>query len=77
MSGYAASARIVQATPRVAHSTNDHEELPPVAISATVIETDRSAAGDGLAARIAGSWTAFRERWTQLTFYLFDPQSWR
>jgi hypothetical protein len=22
-------------------------------------------------------WTAFRERWSQLTFFLFDPNSWR
>jgi hypothetical protein len=22
-------------------------------------------------------WQAFRERWSQLTFFLFDPESWR
>jgi hypothetical protein len=22
-------------------------------------------------------WAAFRERWRQLTFYLFDPNNWR
>lgn len=35
-----------------------------------LVEPDDS---DGLAGRLA----AVRERWTQLTFYLFDPNSWR
>jgi hypothetical protein len=26
---------------------------------------------------LSDRWAAFRDRWSELTFYLFDPQSWR
>ena len=79
MSGYAASARIQRGSPHLARATRDGmADQRPVALAATLIETDASAARDGdLAARVADSWAAARERWSQLTFFLLDPNSWR
>ncbi|MBA2721187.1 MAG: hypothetical protein H0U52_18385 [Chloroflexi bacterium] len=79
MSGYVASARIVRAAPRLArgHHTIDSAEdrLRPAGSPASVIEA--SPARPTPTSRIADRWTAVRERWSQLTFFLFDPNSWR
>lgn len=77
MSGYVASARIVSAGPRLARGERLAivvDELPrPTAGPASVIETvDVSRAGP-----IVERLLAARERWSQLTFFLFDPNSWR
>ena len=79
MSGYATSARLGPASPRLAASGGDRAaETRVVDLAATVIDTGTgAAAGDTLARRLADTWSAVRDRWSQLTFYLFDPNSWR
>lgn len=78
MSGYVASARIVRAAPRLARADRVGETLDwaPAASTAEVLiedgddDTDR---GSTLTDRRE----AFRARWAQLTFFLFDANSWR
>lgn len=78
MSGYVASARIVSAAPRLARGERPGivAEVPQPAMSrAIVIE-----AGPGDVSRpgpFIERLLAARERWSQLTFFLFDPNSWR
>lgn len=86
MSGYGASARIVGATPRLARTSG--REVGP----GREIATDRAAAAtimegsgrdedrivdDARIGAVAERRAAARERWSQLTFFLFDPNSWR
>ncbi len=78
MSGYVASARIVRAAPRLARAGGaiDPRAAPParVADPPAIVETGAAPApGPSLAERR----DAFRERWSQLTFFLFDGESWR
>jgi hypothetical protein len=79
MSGYVASVRVVRASPRLAagrRSDRIGSEVATVpAAGVAIVET----------AVDPGRWTsslaergrAFRDRWSQLTFFLFDPDSWR
>ena len=75
---YAVSARIERVRPRVlaAEWTSAREAADGEAVAAV-------APGIGVDAVLYGDrdlelrWVAFRERWSQLTFYLFDPESWR
>lgn len=60
MSGYVASARIGGRAPRLVRRDERADDG---------LEPDDA---DGLAGRMV----AIRERWTQLTFYLFDANSW-
>jgi hypothetical protein len=75
MSGYVASARIAGSTPRlaVAGSPPDADEGHATIAPATLVETGTDHAEDPLVER----WSAFRARWSQLTFYLLDAESWR
>ena len=78
MSGYAASARVVRASPRVLR----HEafavaadwrpsELGPVVVDdGRIVRTEPATSFDE-------RWGRFRDRWAQLTFFLGDPNSWR
>ncbi len=79
MSGYVASGRIVSASPRLARSDRPAigtDEAPRIAPSpAIVIEADPGAAA--APGPIVVRLRAARERWSQLTFFLFDPNSWR
>ena len=79
MSQYAASARIVRATPHLARTRREQEpDDRQVTAAATVVEIGSSSpSGGAFVVRAAERWTAARERWSQLTFYLLDPQSWR
>ena len=79
MSGYVASARIVHAAPRLVRPNGAHERSIQAA-DALPVEDLIVEAGPPL----AGAWghvaervAAAGERWSQLTFYLFDPNSWR
>jgi hypothetical protein len=72
MSGFAASGRIEGVSPRLARgragrdpatSTNGEDVTELVEVRAEDPLVDR--------------WAAVRDRWSELTFYLFDPQSWR
>ena len=80
MSGYVASARIVRAAPRLARTGGeiDLREAPParMADAPAIVETGAAPAppsGPSLAERR----DAFRDRWSQLTFFLLDGESWR
>jgi len=79
MSGYVASAQIVHGAPRLARvdpaAERSVDARPATASAALIVESVVPAAGpiDRLAERVA----AVRERWSQLTSFLFDPDSWR
>jgi hypothetical protein len=79
MSGYVASARIVRAAPRLVRA-NGAVERSIQAADALPVEDLIVEAGPpvpGAWGRV-GDWVAAAgERWSQLTFYLFDPNSWR
>ena len=80
MSGYAATARIRGATPHLVDPGRD-----------AWTDTTPAPAGDGVTELVAGPgdtlpsppatlderWAAFRERWSQLTFYLVSSEYWR
>jgi hypothetical protein len=84
MSGYAATSPVVGATsPTVTRHViakrsggggdGDCAAADLVPVIVTGPDDDRGAA----MFRVAERWTAARQRWSQLTFYLFDPESWR
>lgn len=74
MSTYAASARIDSVAPRLVIGRGLNSDLTPRPIPMEpddlVIDVDVQ---DPFVERV----TAVRERWAQMTFYLFDPESWR
>src|SRR5262249_43540396 len=76
MSGYAASARIDHGRPHAiaarAAITVPHDSWQQVTSEARVVDaTPREQAAVEL------RWDAFRERWSQLWFFVRDPESWR
>jgi hypothetical protein len=72
MDGFAAGGRVERVSPRLVHRHADRNAAPkPASDGVTEVVDIRTA--DPLIDR----WAAFRERWSELTFYLFDPQSWR
>jgi hypothetical protein len=74
MDGYAVSARIDRATPRRArHGAAQTATSTPVLDDPTLLDLVGRPLDDILLER----WAAFRERWSQTTFFLFDPNSWR
>jgi hypothetical protein len=90
MSGYVASARITRGAPRLVRpdrALDPAREVTHVAATPTPAEpvivdsmVDPGALAATLAVRrdrLADRAAAFRERWSQLTFFLFDPNSWR
>jgi hypothetical protein len=79
MSGYLASARIVRAAPRLVRANGAFERSIEGALALPVedviVEADPPVASAW--GRVAERAAAAGERWSQLTFYLFDPNSWR
>jgi hypothetical protein len=78
MSGYVAQARIVRAAPRLVRSGLDAARsggVPRPGPGLAEIEAD--GAGDQLGSSLAERWHDVHERWAQLTYFLFDPDSWR
>jgi hypothetical protein len=80
VSGYAATARIRGATPRLVDAGRDPWAglIPTVDIPDGLIEL-QAGAGDRLPVpqpTLAERWGAAQERWSQLTFYLFSSESW-
>jgi hypothetical protein len=77
MNGYVASARIDRASPRFARPSGADRDTSwqmSVASEVSLDVDERDLAGStGSFERLA----AIRERWSQLTFFLFDPNSWR
>ncbi len=72
MSGFAASGRVERVSPRLARGGADGNVATTKA-DEDVLEFVDVRTADPLIDR----WAACRERWSELTFYLFDPQSWR
>jgi len=82
MDGFVASGRIEQARPRLAGRRPEPDWVRRPLTGATtlrseVIDVSQTAALDGRLETARDRWAAFRDRWSELTFYLFDPQSWR
>jgi hypothetical protein len=81
MSGFVASARVTPGRPRLTRI--DRALLAPRAEAAAgsrdegivILEASQPAAGPRAA--LTERWQAIRERWSQTTFYLFDPNAWR
>jgi hypothetical protein len=78
MSGYVASARIVRAAPRLARADTVRdgfaERSASPAVETLIVDFDPSVAAGR--STLVDRVEAVRERWSQLTFYLFDPNSW-
>jgi hypothetical protein len=76
VSGYAAAARIQRAAPRLGPSLvaddRPRDRPPQLPVGPVLVVAD----GDVLDPLI-DRWAAFRDRWAQLTFYLFDGEGWR
>jgi hypothetical protein len=74
MSAYAATARIERVTPRIAIGQPRDRDL-----ASWIVESEVTA--DVAAVRdddpLVDRLTAVSERWSQLTFYLFNADGWR
>ena len=89
MSGYAASARLRGGSTRfvvrdgstrfiVLDSVRRVPRADPAGTAPTSPEVERvELAGRPLGRRLADRWEDLRDAWSQTTFYLFDPESWR
>ncbi|HEY7130907.1 MAG TPA: hypothetical protein VH440_01590 [Candidatus Limnocylindrales bacterium] len=80
MNGYAATARIRGATPRLVGSGRDPWSVSG-APNALVEEMPELQPGPGEALpspqpTLAERWESARERWSQLTFYVFSSEFW-
>jgi hypothetical protein len=77
MDGFAANGRIERTSPRLARAGSDRGDSHYGSSASErwddVPELVDDRATDGPNER----WATFRDRWSELTFYLFDPQSWR
>jgi hypothetical protein len=74
MSAYAATARIRPAAPRLVIGRAIDGDL---GVRAVPPEPDEFVTDVDVQDPFVERVTAARERWAQLTFYLFDPESWR
>jgi hypothetical protein len=76
MAGYAVSGRIGAVAPRRARHVPSCAELD---VTAEPIDDDAviDVAGWWLESDLAVRWQSIRERWAQMTFFLFDAESWR
>ena len=76
MAGYVASARIEGGRPRPADPIASLPEPPPArfAAAADAWILDISPPGQQ---EIELRWAGVKERWSQLWFFVLDPESWR
>jgi hypothetical protein len=79
VNGYAASARVIRAQPRLIDRRRWMDGAPAwVALETAIVEdVGLAAGGDPATVTLAERWDRFRDRWAQLTFFLTDPNSWR
>lgn len=75
MPAYAATARIDRVQPHLAGWADRGPDRPAVDALAETEAIDL--VGRPLATIAAERWLRIREAWTQTTFFLFDPNSWR
>jgi hypothetical protein len=74
MSAYAATARIERVTPRIAIGQPRDDDLGSwIGESEVTVDVSPVDDADPLVERL----TAIGERWSQLTFYLFNAEGWR
>jgi hypothetical protein len=76
MASYAVTARIDRVPPRLAR----HDGPRPVGDGPVRVERLRdepSPVAIDLAPATWERWERIRESWAQMTFFLFDPESWR
>jgi len=77
MTGYVATGRISQARPRLVGSGSARARVD---VSARPF-VDHDSVTDGrsrpIDERLTERWARARAEWSQLTFFLFDPNSWR
>jgi hypothetical protein len=82
MSGYTASAKLRGASTRFVPMTgSDPPRVAPVrSITAPPARPEREwveLVGQPIGERLSARWDDLRETWSQMTFFLFDPESWR
>ena len=77
MGGFAVVGRVERVKPRLARS--DGREWDNVLGYGSNLSKaiDRGELIELHAEPLSERWAAFRDRWSALTFFLFDPQSWR
>jgi hypothetical protein len=82
VAGYASSARLEGAIPRFAGANQRHSTMRPeierlssgeLPADVDQLELVGRPIDEGIADRLASAGAA----WSQLTFFLFDPESWR
>jgi hypothetical protein len=78
VNGYAASARVIGVQPRLVDRgrSADRWAIWPVPEPAVVEDIELSADAEPVIS-LDERWERFRDRWSQLTFFLTDPNSWR
>ncbi len=74
MSGYTVEVRIERVRPRVVRR-DPHPRVAGLGGDATGGIEASGEVTDALPPD--PRWEAFRQHWAELTFYLFDPESWR
>jgi hypothetical protein len=73
MNGFAVSGRVERTAPRLIRAGDVKRGFAATPQLADVTElVDIRDPGP-----LSDRWAAFRDRWSELTFYLFDAQSWR
>ena len=76
MAGYVATARIDRGRPRVARPSVSDPEPPPARAVAGADAWVLDVSPPGQQA-IELRWAGVKERWSQLWFFVLDPESWR
>ena len=76
MAAYAVTARVDRVQPRLARWVGATQSDGATA-DATPQPESVDLVGRPLGANMAERWARIREAWTQTTFFLFDPDSWR
>ncbi|MEX2183863.1 MAG: hypothetical protein WEC14_05410 [Chloroflexota bacterium] len=76
MAGYAASCRIQTVAPRAVRRSRAPAPAPMIGGDAIDLPVE-DLIGRPLDEIIADRWASISESWSQTTFFLFDPESWR
>ena len=77
MSGFVASGRIASASPRFARPASEAGNSERVTVAVSLSNRGSELIEVQVVEPLGDRCAAIRDRWTELTFYLFDPQSWR
>jgi hypothetical protein len=77
VAAYAVSVRIVEARPYRASRRDEMAAAPPRMVDAGRPPREELAAEFDGREPAGPSWADLVVSWTETTFYLFDPQSWR